>query len=192
MEGLKDGLDSYKDINEGDNYHVHNAVDSYESVLEHIYFSFYIENISRACSHQLVRHRIASYTQRSQRHRGDVNFYYVVPESIRTNEDAMDIYFELMNEINDKYQYLMDIGVPREDARYVLPNSATTDIMVTMNVRALRNFFKARCCKLAQWEIREVANRMLDICQSIYPELFVNCRGYCEGHECPYNHRCEE
>ena len=196
MGEMKDGLGTYQDIGESDYYHAYNAVGSYESVLEHMYFTFYIEGISRACSHQLVRHRIASYTQRSQRHRDDDDFDYIIPDSIRHNVDACDLYEEVMDEIDCCYQLLIDYDIPREDARYILPNACATDIMVTMNVRALREFFQKRCCRLAQWEIREVANEMLRMCHDIYPELFEGCKGFCGGDYdvlgCPYKGRCLE
>lgn len=191
FEDIEEGLDTYEKIDESDYYHAYRSVGSYESILEHISFSFYIEGISRACSHQLVRHRIASYTQRSQRHRKDKDFGYVIPDSIWGNVDAMEMYAKMMNEINECYQELMDFGVPNEDARYVLPNASCTDIMVTMNVRELRSFFKARCCQKAQWEIRQMAEYMLDICRDIYPELFVKCKGYCDGNDCPYGINCQ-
>jgi len=197
MGEMKDGLGTYQDISESDYYHAYNAVGSYESVLEHMYFTFYIEGISRACSHQLVRHRIASYTQRSQRHRGDEGFDYVVPHTIRNNPIALGVYKNTIELLQRNYTMMVDeFGIPKEDARYILPNACATDIMVTMNVRALREFFQKRCCRLAQWEIREVANEMLRMCHDIYPKLFEGCRGFCGGDYdvlgCPYKGRCLE
>ncbi len=143
------------------------------SVLEHASFTFGISGISRACSHQLVRHRIASFTQQSQRY---VRFKkneiaYVIPKKI-IEKNMLDEYKQMMDKISDTYQKFLDAGIPPEDARYILPNAAHTNIIMTMNARELRHFFDLRCHPTAQWEIREMALRMLNICYKIMPPVF--------------------
>ncbi|MCK4443933.1 MAG: FAD-dependent thymidylate synthase, partial [Thermoplasmata archaeon] len=130
------------------------------------------EGVSRACTHQLVRHRIASYSQRSQRYVDEGEFDYVVPPSIEGSEEAKKEFEETMDFLIKKYEQLKDIGVTKEDARFVLPNACTTTIVVTMNARSLRNFFKVRMEKHAQWEIRTLAGNMYDLVQEVAPELF--------------------
>lgn len=144
----------------------------HESPLEHVSFTFGIEGISRACSHQLVRHRIASYSQKSQRYVSENDFDFVLPESILNNEEAKSSYDYCMNIIDQTYNELVKIGIEKEDARMVLPNACETQIVVTMNARSLLNFFKHRCCNRAQWEIRYVADEMLRQCKKVAPNLF--------------------
>lgn len=132
----------------------------HQSVLEFADFTFHIEGISRACSHQLVRHRHASYAQRSQRYVEEDDFSYVTPDSIAKNEDVLYKYSCLMNDCREVYQYLVNHGVPAEDARFVLPNACETIIEVKMNGRELIHFMNERLCERAQWEIRELAKAM--------------------------------
>jgi thymidylate synthase (FAD) len=141
------------------------------SVIEHVSFIFQIDEISRACSHQLVRHRIASFTQKSQRYVNESQFEYVTPLTINNNEEALDYYYCVMNAIQQAYDVLLSYGIPKEDARYVLPNACTTSLTLTMNLRALLNFWKLRTDKHAQWEIRELANRMLELVLDVLPNL---------------------
>jgi len=125
------------------------------SVIEHASFTFSIEDVSRAMTHQLVRHRIASYTQQSQRYvTYDTLEKYVTPESISSNADARKVFDETLEKISGTYQKLLKLKIPKEDARFILPNAAKTNIIVTMNARELRHFFNLRCCARAQWEIR--------------------------------------
>ena len=154
----------------------------HESPFEHISFTFGIEGISRACSHQLVRHRMASFSQRSQRYCFEDGFNYIEPEDINENEDK--IFRDFMRHSKEVYSKLIDKGVKPEDARMVLPNACETKIIVTMNARELLHFFKLRCCKRAQKEIREVAFMMKNICRKVAPNVFQyagpNClKGYC-------------
>jgi len=144
----------------------------HESVLEHASATFLVEDISRACSHQLVRHRIASYSQRSQRYVSENAFEYVTPKSISADKEALHHYKKLMRDLTDHYGWMVARGIPKEDARFVLPNACQTTIMVTMNFRSLRNFFKLRLSPKAQWEIRELARKMLDICMEYAPNVF--------------------
>ena len=143
------------------------------SVLEHCCFTFAIDGISRACSHQLVRHRIASYSQQSQRYvRGD-KFGYVIPEKIAKDEELLGEYERYMRDTMDFYKYMVENkGVPKEDARYILPNATTTNIVVTMNARELLHFISLRSSKRAQWEIRELAQEMLRQLKEVAPVIF--------------------
>ena len=154
----------------------------HESLFEHISFTFGIEGISRACSHQLVRHRMASFSQRSQRYCFEDGFNYIEPDDMNDEEDKF--FRDFMRHSKEVYSKLVDKGVKPEDARMVLPNACETKIIVTMNARELLHFFKLRCCKRAQKEIREVAFMMKNICRKVAPNVFQyagpNClKGYC-------------
>ena len=141
------------------------------SVIEHVSFTFQISGISRACSHQLVRHRIASFTQKSQRYVNESMFSYVCPESIKKLGDMYTQAFDDdMTRIQQMYDFWESL-IPKEDARYVLPNACTTSLTLTMNLRALLNFWKLRTDSHAQWEIRELANRMLEQVLDVLPNL---------------------
>ncbi len=143
------------------------------SVIEHAYFTFSLEDVSRAMTHQLVRHRIASYTQQSQRYvTYDTLEKYVTPSSIMNNQEAKKIFDDTLEKMSETYQRLLKMGIPKEDARFILPNAAKTNIIVTMNARELRHFFNLRCCARAQWEIREVAVEMLKQARKVAPGLF--------------------
>ena len=140
--------------------------------------------LSRACSHQLVRHRMASFSQRSQRYCFEDGFNYIEPEDINENENEDKFFRDFMRHSKEVYSKLIDKGVKPEDARMVLPNACETKIIVTMNARELLHFFKLRCCKRAQKEIREVAFMMKNICRKVAPNVFQyagpNClKGYC-------------
>lgn len=150
------------------------------SVIEHASFTFSIEDVSRAMTHQLVRHRIASYTQQSQRYvTYDTIEKYVTPPSIARNAEAKKVFGEALEKISETYGQLMRMTIPKEDARFILPNAAKTNIMVTMNARELRHFFNLRCCARAQWEIREVATEMLKQAKKAAPALFDNSGPSC-------------
>lgn len=144
----------------------------HESVLEHAAFTFAIEGISRACSHQLVRHRIASFSQQSQRYVTSGNFNFVTPQSVVAVGAERAYQKFMVEQAAVFYDELLAAGVPAEDARFVLPNAATTKLVMTMNARELRHFFRLRLCKRAQWEIREMAEIMLAHCQKVAPVLF--------------------
>ena len=157
---------------------------NHESVLEHASFSFGIEGISRACSHQLVRHRLASFSQRSQRYvRAGSAPAAVVPDSIMDSE-SRSIFAKAIMAAWEAYTALIENGVPAEDARYVLPNATTTSIVMTMNARELRHFFRLRCCNRAQWEIRQMADKMLKLCKRVAPVLFENAGASCVSGKC--------
>jgi thymidylate synthase (FAD) len=159
----------------------------HQSVLEHVSFTFGIEGISRACSHQLVRHRLASYSQQSQRYvtfKGD-EFPLVVPESISTSKKRVQLFDKAIKAAAKAYRELVDDGVPAEDARFVLPNAAETKIIVTMNARELLHFFELRCCERAQWEIRAMAIEMLRIVKPAAPIIFSSAGPGCLVGPCP-------
>ena len=139
----------------------------HHSVFEHIYFTFKIEGISRACSHQLVRHRHCSFTQRSQRYCSEDGFEVVEPESIE-NIDIKGGYLNLMSEIDEHYHELQAHGIPNEDARYLLPNACTTELYLSCNLRELIHIANERLCARAQWEIRDLVKRMVLL---VDPEL---------------------
>lgn len=130
------------------------------SVVEHMNFTFKIEGVSRALTHQLVRHRIASYSQRSQRYCSEEGAKMVVPPSIEQNNVAKDIYNKIMWRIEEAYQDLQALEIPNEDARFVLPNACETTIYMTMNLRTLAHFMNERLCTRAQWEIRKMAQEI--------------------------------
>jgi thymidylate synthase (FAD) len=156
----------------------------HQSPLEHCTFTFGIEGVSRALSHQLVRHRIASYSQKSQRYVNEEGFEYVTPESIARDEICHIEFDDLMGACNEMYKNLIQKGVPAEDARFVLPNACETKIIVTMNIRSLLHFFEERCCERAQWEIRAMAKEMLQICKSVAPNLFAKAGPSCVRGKC--------
>jgi thymidylate synthase (FAD) len=146
--------------------------EGHESIIEHASVTFEISGISRACSHQLVRHRIASYSQESQRYVDMSEPEFVVPPSVAESSEAQAIWDRFMDQVADTYHQLRGLGVRKEDARFVLPNAAATTIIVTMNFRALRHFFSVRCERGAQWEIRRLAREMLRQVHELAPSVF--------------------
>ena len=156
----------------------------HHSVVEHAVFTFSAEAVSRALTHQLVRHRIASFSQQSQRYVPLKEPTYVVPETISADPDSLKEYEEVMDKIWAVYRKLCG-RVPAEDARYVLPNGCTTNITITMNARELLHFFTLRTCRRAQWEIRDMADQMLRICKEISPVIFKKAGPACLRGKCP-------
>lgn len=181
----------------------------HESPLEHVTFTFGIEGISRSCSHQIVRHRIASFSQQSQRYVKLEQFGYIIPPEIEKIEEAKEIFIESMKKDQEDYDKLVDIlfkkyykelleegktekqaksqaeKIAIEDARYVFPNACETKMVLTMNTRSLYNFFDHRCCERAQWEIRQLAIEMLKEVKIAAPILFKNCGPKCVSGPCP-------
>ena len=156
------------------------------SVLEHVSFTFGVEGISRACSHQLVRHRLASYSQQSQRYVSfDKQFDAVTPPTISENPELAKKYEALMADIHQHYCDFLEAGVPAEDARFVLPNAATSKIVISMNARELNHFFRLRCCRRAQWEIMLMAKEMLKLARQAAPALFATAGPGCLDGPCP-------
>ncbi len=154
------------------------------SVVEHAYFTFSVEGVSRSMTHQLVRHRIASYSQQSQRYVSMGKAEYVLPPSVAADDEARRRYMEAMDASWRAYRELAK-KVPKEDARYVLPNACGTNITVTMNARELWHFFSLRCCRRAQWEIRMMAWKMLAEARKAAPILFENAGPGCFRGPCP-------
>ncbi|VBB08510.1 thymidylate synthase thyx [Lucifera butyrica] len=142
------------------------------STLEHASFTFAVEGVSRVLTHQLVRHRLASYSQQSQRYVKEHNFEYILPPSVASREGAREKFLALMQTIQQAYDELVEMGVHQEDARYCLANATETKIVVTMNARELMHFFELRCCQRAQWEIRRLAEAMLAEARHVSPLLF--------------------
>lgn len=179
---------------------MHALSSGHDSIAEHMTFTFAIEGISRACSHQLVRHRVASYSQQSQRYVKMDGFDYVVPESIKNHEKTWDEdgktdvakwFANAMEGLSEIYARLVSEGIPDEDARYVLPNACKTNIVVTMNARSLMNFFKYRLCNRAQWEIKQVAEMMLALVKEVAPSIFENAGARCKATGiCPEKRSC--
>jgi thymidylate synthase (FAD) len=146
--------------------------EGHESIIEHASLTFEISDISRACSHQLVRHRIASYSQESQRYVDLSDPELVVPPSVAQSPEAMRIWHDLTGRMKRAYRDLRKLGIRKEDARFLLPNATATRIVVTMNFRELRHFFKVRCDRAAQWEIRALATEMLKLAYQVAPAVF--------------------
>lgn len=158
----------------------------HHSTTEHINFTFAIEGVSRALTHQLVRHRIASYNQQSQRYvKFKDNFEYVTPPSIEKDKDSKKKFDSLISNIHNLYKELLDSGIEAEDARYILPNASETKIIVTMDGRELLHFFTLRCCNRAQWEIRELAKEMLKLVRKVAPVVFEEAGPNCLRGPCP-------
>ena len=179
------------------------------SPVEHANFTFSVEGVSRSLTHQLVRHRHASYSQKSQRYVTEGHFDYIVPPEIKKIPEAEQEYIRAMENAQESYDKIADLVIAKhtreniesgmsekkaasaaekqgiEDARYVLPNACETKIVVTMNVRELLHFFNVRCCNRAQWEIRELATEMLRQCIEVAPILFKNAGPNCVSGPCP-------
>lgn len=181
----------------------------HESPIEHASFTFGIEGVSRSFLAQMTRHRMASYSVKSQRYVVEGSFEYVIPPEIAADDEALEIYKKNMRRDQEDYDRLTEILTEKhksaflaegkdektaarlaqkkaiEDARFVLPNACETKMVVTMNARSLHNFFKHRCCNRAQWEIREVANQMLALVSEVAPELFKKAGPPCLYGTCP-------
>jgi thymidylate synthase (FAD) len=156
------------------------------STTEHVYFTFGIEGISRVLSHQLVRHRIASFNQQSQRYvKFKENYEYVVPDLIKQNNKFNEKYKSFISDIHKFYEEMINSGIDAEDARYILPNSSETKMIATMNARELLHFFTVRCCNRAQTEIRELATLMLKDVKRVAPAIFENAGPNCLRTSCP-------
>jgi len=181
----------------------------HESPIEHASFTFGIEGVSRSLLAQITRHRMASFSGKSQRYVREGAFEYITPPEIAAVPEALALYNEIMAEDQKKYDRLAEILKEKhietflregkdqktaerlaekkaiEDARFVLPNSCETQMVMTMNARSLHNFFRHRCCKRAQWEIQEIANQMLELVCEVAPNLFKNAGPSCLSGKCP-------
>ena len=175
----------------------------HESPIEHASFTFGIEGVSRSLLAQITRHRMASFSVKSQRYVREGSFEYVTPPEIAAEPEAKKIYDEIMAEDQERYDRLAIILKEKhiktfisegkdektaarlaekkaiEDARFVLPNACETQMVMTMNARSLMNFFKIRCCRRAQWEIQDVANQMLALVSAVAPNIFKNAGPSC-------------
>ncbi len=180
----------------------------HESPVEHVTFTFGIEGVSRSLLAQITRHRIASYSVQSQRYVPAGQFRYVVPPEIEAIPEARAEFLRAMEEDQRHYESLSAMLIEKhkqaflaegkdektaakmaekkgiEDARFVLPNACETKIIMTMNVRSLRHFFRLRCCNRAQWEIRAVADEMLRLCAEASPTLFAKAGPPCVSGPC--------
>ena len=170
------GWSEFKDLwnDKTDLRHLIDAIEKgHVSVIEHASFTFSLEGISRSCSHQTVRHRLASHTMQSQRYVELLDpDIFVIPNTILENEEARKLFTEQLKKQFAIYQTLINLGIPREDARFILPNATKTNIMVTMNARELLHFFALRCCERTQWELRTVAWEMLTLVKKKAPLIF--------------------
>ena len=175
----------------------------HESPIEHASFTFGIEGVSRSLLAQITRHRMASFSVKSQRYVREGSFEYVTPPEIAAEPEAKKIYDEIMAEDQERYDRLAAILKEKhikafmaegkdektaarlaekkaiEDARFVLPNACETQMVMTMNARSLMNFFKVHCCRRAQWEIQDVANQMLALVSAVAPNIFKNAGPSC-------------
>ena len=157
------------------------------STFEHVSFTFAVDGLSRVASHQLVRHRVASFSQQSQRYvKMSGAASVVVPPSVRANAEASALFSEQAELAFSAYQKLIEMGIPAEDARFILPHGWETRLVLTMNARELHHFFSLRLCRRAQWEIRELARLMLAECRRVAPVLFKTA-----GPSCVFG-ACEE
>ena len=163
------------------------------SPFEHISFTFAVEGISRVATHQLVRHRLASYSQQSQRYVGMSGQTCIVPPSVINNEKANALFMKQIDDAWNCYKELVDQGISKEDARFILPHGTETRLVMTMNARELHHFFTLRLCRRAQWEIRELARKMLILVRDAAPEIFDLAGPSCvvEG-VCKEAHSCNE
>ena len=205
ISGILNGLDSEKTAS-----FIERLMSmGHESPLEHISFTFGIEGVSRSLLAQLTRHRIASYSVKSQRYVNEGKFEFIIPKEIEANEEAKRIFLEAMEDDVKAYNRLTEIlfekhyadmlnsGVDEkkakgaaekkaiEDARYVLPNACETKLIATFNARSLLNFFNHRCCERAQWEIRDLACEMLRLVKEICPVIFKTAGPPCLVKPCP-------
>lgn len=197
IEHIHEGLDEEKTAS-----FIQRLMDlGHESPTEHVTFTFGVEGVSRALLAQITRHRIASYSVKSQRYVTEGQFQYIVPPAIKEDAEASSKYVETMEYLQRQYDELTDIlkkkhideGMSEktaektaiEDARFVLPNACETKIVMTFNVRSLMNMFRHRCCERAQWEIRAMADEMLRLVKEVAPTLFKYAGPPCVSGHCP-------
>lgn len=165
----------------------------HHSVFEHVWFTWRIGSVSRALTHQLVRHRMCSFTQRSQRYCNEDGFESVTPPVIASDTDTSQKYAGCLDAIEHCYHDLLQDGVPNEDARFLLPNACYTQLYVSCNLRELMHIANERLCSRAQWEIRKLVRKMCDTVVSVAPELSQFLVPKCETHTvsyCPEKKSC--
>lgn len=205
IDGILSGLDTEKTVN-----FINRLMSmGHESPIEHISFTFGIEGVSRSLLAQITRHRIASYSVKSQRYVNEGQFEYIIPKEIESDEKAKAIFIKAMEDDEKTYNELCEIlsqkhydafiaeGIDEkkaksraekkaiEDARYVLPNACETKMIATFNARSLINFFHHRCCERAQWEIRDLACKMLELVKEVCPTIFRVAGPKCVSGQCP-------
>ena len=153
----------------------------HDSILEHLPLTWVVEDVSRALTHQLVRHRMASYTQLSQRYAKveTDKEWYIEPETVKSSLNILNKYRNLMDDIANLYNEMCSKGIPNEDARMILPNACFTSIIVSMNARAFLEAATLRTCNRAQWEIRQMFQLMRDSIKNIYPNVWKKCFPNC-------------
>ncbi|MCF7935558.1 MAG: FAD-dependent thymidylate synthase [Synergistales bacterium] len=163
------------------------------SPFEHATFTFAVDGLSRVTSHQLVRHRIASFSQQSQRYVSQSEVDIVCPPCVRDNPEASRLFRQISEDAHNAYRRLQELGIPKEDARYLLPHGWQTHLIMTMNARELHHFFSLRLCRRAQWEIRMLAGRMLRRVREVAPLCFEVAGPSCvvEG-QCNEQQPCEK
>jgi thymidylate synthase (FAD) len=144
----------------------------HHSVLEHATATFRIKGVSRACTHQLVRHRIAAYSQQSQRYVNEKDFHVVEPDAIAAKPEAHEVFVKTMETCREAYRVLKEMGIKNEDARFALPNAVETEIIMSANFREWRHIISLRGQKASQWEIRRLAIRILSILKEHAPTVF--------------------
>lgn len=146
----------------------------HDSVMEHAFATFRISGVSRAFTHQLVRHRLASFSQQSQRYVNEKSFGYVTPDAVTDNPEAAGVYAQFMDHSREVYLKLQELGVRNEDARFVLPNAVESEIVISANLREWRHIIALRGGRGAQWEIRRMAIACLDILKGEAPAVFAD------------------
>ena len=162
------------------------------STFEHVSFTFGIDGLSRVASHQLVRHRLASFSQQSQRYvkMSPDPEAVIIPPSVSKNPEALALFNETVAKSQEAYAKLTALGIPKEDARFILPHGHSTRLVMTMNARELHHFFSLRLCRRAQWEIHELARKMLILCREKAPVLFEKAGPSCVFGECGEARTC--
>lgn len=180
----------------------------HESPLEHANFTFGVEGVSRSCLAQITRHRIASFSVQSQRYVAETDFTFVTPPEIENLEECKNIFLDFVDNSKCTYNKLLEFlkkhhkkkllqsgltdkeaekkaeKLSCEDARFVLPNACCCKFIMTMNARSLLHFFKLRCCNRAQWEIRNLATKMLKLVLNVAPNVFKGAGPACVRGNC--------
>jgi thymidylate synthase (FAD) len=154
----------------------------HHSVLEHATATFAVSGVSRACTHQLVRHRLCSFSQKSQRYVSEKQAAFVMPESVSADEEARKVFTSAAAESQTAYEKLVALGIPKEDARFVLPGAVQTQIVLSANLRELRHIVELRGSRHAQWEIRMLAVAMLGILKQHAPNVFFDLEAGADGY----------
>ena len=159
------------------------------SVVEHVVYTFYVEGLSRVTLAQLTRHRVASYSVESQRYVENSGQSCVVPDTIAADPELAAAFEALLGKAAIFYEDCISKGVPAEDARYGFLQAGQTRLILTMNARELLHLFSMRCCSRAQWEIRALVDRMLELCRPTAPVIFKNAGPGCVRGGCPEGKR---